>query len=60
MEIVYAQVKDGIVVNTIVLNDSRLIDLFSADCDEVVNITALDQRPSIGWAYDGAEFLPPA
>ena len=56
---IYAQVLSGVVVNTIVLNDPTLIDVFTAGFDALINITSLDPQPSIGWGYDGTNFSAP-
>lgn len=56
---VYAQVKDGIVRNTIVLDDLTLIPLFSEGFDAFIRVDNIDQPPSINWTYDGNTFNPP-
>ena len=58
---IYAQVKDGIVKNTIVLEDENLLLLFKDGFDQVVRIDQLSPKPGIGWSYDGTNFsAPPA
>lgn len=49
---VYAQIKDGIVVNCVILEDETLIDLFTEGFDYLININDLDPIPSIDWTYD--------
>lgn len=56
---VYAQVKDGIVQNCIVLADAASEPLFKEGFDELIRIDQLDIRPSIGFSYDGQNFQPP-
>ncbi len=56
---VYAQILNGVVMNTIVLNDVSLVGLFTEGFDALVEITALEPQPWIGWHYDGTNFTPP-
>lgn len=58
---IYAQVKDGFVVNTIVLDDETLIPLFLEGFDYLIEITLTPGNPSIGWSYDPntETFSPP-
>jgi hypothetical protein len=57
---IYAQIKNGIVVNNIVLNDTSLLSLFGQgfDCNPI-EIDNLNPVPQIGWTYNGTNFLPP-
>ena len=63
---VFAQIKDGVVQNTIVLNDNSLINLFnynpttSVPYDLVLQVDMLYPQPGIGWTFDGIMFAPPA
>lgn len=49
---VYAQIKDSLVSNTITLSDESLIDLFSEGFDFIIRVDNISPRPSIGWSYD--------
>jgi hypothetical protein len=55
---IYAQIKDGVVLNTIVLEDTSLESVFSAGFDYFISIDAVNPKPSIGWGYDGSAFSP--
>lgn len=48
----FAQIKNGIVENCIVLEDESLIDVFKEDFDFFINIDEISPQPSIGWLYD--------
>lgn len=56
---IYAQIKDGVVSNIIVLNDEQYIPLFSQGFDELLRVDQLLPYPSPGWTYDGQDFFPP-
>lgn len=62
---VFAQIKNGIIKNTIVLDDESQIELFNFDpltndpYDEILQINQLYPRPGIGWTYDGIIFIAP-
>ena len=57
----YAQVKNGIVQNRIVVEEDSEsnIKLFLEGYDHCVRIDNLNPQPDIGWSYDGALFSPP-
>lgn len=55
----YAQIKNGIVKNTIVLEDSSLEYLFLEGFDYFINISDIEPTPGIGWSYDGQNFQSP-
>lgn len=55
----YAQIKDGIIKNTIVLNDPTLEPLCSSGFDHLIRIDELKPMPGIGWTYDGTTFIKP-
>lgn len=57
---VYAQIKDGIVQNTIVLDDPSLEGVFSQGYDYFLRVDNLDSQPGVGWSYDGQNFTAPA
>lgn len=54
-----AQVKNGIVMNIIVLDDASLAPLFTEGFDSLIRVDQLQPYPSIGWTYDGTNFNPP-
>lgn len=56
---VYAQIKDGIIKNTIVINDLAILDLFSGGFDHLIRVDDLNIIPGINWNYDGERFSPP-
>jgi hypothetical protein len=56
---VYAQIKDGIIKNMIVLEDESIKHLFSEGFDHFVRVDELNPVPCIGWAYDGVFFTKP-
>jgi hypothetical protein len=55
METIYALIKDGVVVNTIVA-DADNIAVISSLWDYCIDITNLTPRPSVNWLYDGETF----
>lgn len=55
---IYAQIKDHVVCNCIVIEDLESPELFSTGYDYFVRIDNLNPRPSIGWSYDGQSFSP--
>lgn len=56
---IYAQVKNGIVANVIVLDETTDSSPFKKGFDSIVRVDTLPDRPAIGWAYDGAVFIAP-
>jgi hypothetical protein len=60
IDMIFAQIKNGIVVNTIVLEDPSLMSAFSEGFDSIIEIDQLPGSPSIGWTYDGTNFYPPS
>lgn len=57
---IYAQIKDGKIKNTITLDDSSLESIFSEGFDSLVRIDILSPVPGIGWNYDGSNFSAPS
>lgn len=57
---VYAQITNGIVQNTVILEDASLESLFSDGFDYFIQIDNLNPQPGIGWGYDGTNFSMPA
>jgi len=56
---IYAQIKNGIVVNTIVVDDGSVLPLVSTGFDALVRTDNLDPQPGMRWLYDGTNFTPP-
>lgn len=56
---IYAQIKDGVIQNTIVLDQPELLPLFTQHFDSIVQLTEDEVRPGIGWTYDGRDFTAP-
>lgn len=56
---VYAQVSNSQVVNTVVVDETTPMDLLSRGFDALLRIDNLDVIPGIGWGYDGASFIAP-
>lgn len=56
MNKVWAQIKNGIVQNTIVLDDESLIPVFTQGFDHLIRIDDLVVQPTIDWLYDGISF----
>lgn len=62
---IFAQLKNGIIVNTIVVDDTSLLYLFEDDpatgepYDALFQIDAVFPRPGIGWSYDNVQFVAP-
>lgn len=56
---VYAQVKDGIVSNTIVVDETTPLELFSKNFDHFLRIDDLEVVPGVGWGYEGGIFIAP-
>lgn len=63
---VFAQIKNGNVQNTIILDNANLLDLFSIDpitgdpYEYVIQVDLMYPRPGIGWTFDGRIFSAPA
>lgn len=57
---VYAQIRNQVVVNTIVLDDPTILHLFKVGFDDCVRVDQLSPQPGIGWSYSlGNGFSPP-
>lgn len=56
---IFAQVKNNIIVNIIELEDESLAHLFKQDNDFVVRIDTLDPIPGIGWVFDNITWHRP-
>lgn len=57
---IYAQIKDGVISNTIVADEETPLSLFAEGFDSLVRVDELSPRPGPGWTYDGAHFSAPA
>lgn len=55
---IYALIKDGVVVNSIVSGEDFNL-VIANDYDAIVNIDELEVKPDIGWEYDGETFAAP-
>lgn len=56
---IFAQIKNNVVVNSIILDDPSLLSLFSEGFDECLRIDNIDPQPGKGWSYvDGAYSQP--
>lgn len=49
---IYAQIKDGKVKNTIVIDDVSLLHLFTEGFDYCLKIDDVEPQPGVGWGYD--------
>lgn len=55
---IWALVKDGKIENMIVA-DETFIPHISAQYSHCVNVTDVENKPHIGWNYDGTNFSDP-
>lgn len=53
---IFAQVKDGIVKNIVVLDDMGLAPLFSEGFDYFIRVDQIPNYPGPGDSYDGVNF----
>lgn len=62
---VFAQISNQQIMNTIVLQDESLLNLFLNDpmtdipYDYVLRIDMIYPQPGIAWTFDGIQFWPP-
>ena len=61
---VFAQISNQLIVNTIILSDESMLNLFLNDqfgnpFDYVLRIDMIYPQPGIGWTFDGIQFYPP-
>lgn len=62
---VFAQIKNGTVKNTIVVDDESVLSMVQVDLmtnepyDYVLRVCNLTPQPGIGWSYDGETFTSP-
>lgn len=58
---IYVQIKDGVVVNKITLEDKSLIPIFSQGFDYLISTLNIVPEPEIGWTFSfGQLTAPPA
>lgn len=53
----YAQIKDGLVKNIIIVDDEVPLDTFKEGFDEIVKLDKPNLDPDIGFKYDGKDFV---
>ena len=61
---VFAQISNNTIINTIVLNDNSLLPLFQTDqngnpYDSLLQIDNVYPQPGIGWWFDNIMWNPP-
>lgn len=61
---IYGQIRNNTIVNTLQLDDDSLIHLFSSDSngvpyDRVAQIDQISPQPGIGWTFDNINWNPP-
>lgn len=56
---IYAQIKNNLVINCIVADEETPLDIFSAGYDYFIRIDTNPINPGIGWSYDGVNFSAP-
>lgn len=62
---VFVQIKNQIIINSIVIDDISLINLFKNDpitgepYDYVLQVDSIYPQPGIGWSFDGITFTAP-
>jgi hypothetical protein len=55
---IFAQIKDGMIVNEIVLDDMGIVSYFSAGFDLFERVDNMDPRPGIGDPWPPVPPLP--
>lgn len=56
---IFAQIKNGVILNTIVLANETNVSLFEDGFDACIRIDTITPHPAIGWTYENEEFSPP-
>lgn len=56
---VYAQIKNGTVVNRIIIANEADVASQQAGMQAVIRIDVLSPQPDIGWSWDGESFSEP-
>lgn len=58
----FALIADGFITNRAIASnppEAEWLAAVQAEFDHVIDVTALDPQPQIGWSYDGSTFAPP-
>lgn len=55
----YAQIKDGVVVNVIVVDENSPFEELSKNFDLFLRVDDIPDLVGIGFTYDGETFTPP-
>lgn len=61
---VYAQVRNNVIINTLELDDASLLHLFQTDqngnlYDSLVQLDSIVPQPGIGWTFNNVNWNPP-
>lgn len=62
---IFAQIKENVIINTLVIEDINSLSLFKNDpktgepFDLILQIDATFPQPGIGWTFDGRIFIAP-
>lgn len=62
---IFAQIKDAQIVNTIILDDEKLASSFmlnpvtGENFDQILRVDTIYPQPAIGWSFDGIVFQAP-
>lgn len=56
---ILAQIKNGIIINVVVVDDETKVPWLTHGFDQVVIISQEPDGPGIGWTYDGENFIAP-
>lgn len=56
---IYAQIRNGSVVNAIIIDEGTPLGVFSQGCDYLIRIDELSPQPGTDWNYDGENFTRP-
>lgn len=55
----YAQIKDELIKNVILVEEGASLEQFSSGYDDLVRIDNITPIPGINWSYDGNNFSAP-
>lgn len=55
----FACIKNGVVENTIIVENENLLPNLRKEWDHVIQIDDIDPMPSRGWSYTEGAFMPP-
>lgn len=62
---IFAQIENGMIQNTIIVKDESSLDLFQNDpisgnpYDFIIRVDTMYPQPGIGWSFDGIMFTSP-